>query len=85
MPQLLQDSPILLPEGLADNCRGLTVGVSVTVGESGTVKNARLISAAPSECGREALAAVRRYVYRPAKDVQGRPVEATIAVSVRLE
>ncbi len=85
MPRLLQDSPVLLPEGLADNCRGLTVGVSVTVGENGQVKAARLISTVAPECGREALAAVRRYVYLPAQDVQGRPVETTIAVSIRLE
>lgn len=83
-PQLLERPPVQLSEGVAETCRGQMVGVSVTIGEDGQVKRSRLLSSVPPECGKAALEAVRQYVYRPALDAAGKPVEATIGIAVQL-
>lgn len=83
-PQLLERAAVPLPGGVPEGCRGRTVSVSLLVGEDGRVKTSRVLSAVPPECGRAALQAVERYVFRPAVDARGRPVEAATAVSVEL-
>ncbi|MBP7864303.1 MAG: protein kinase [Acidobacteria bacterium] len=83
-PQLLDRATIRLPEGIPEGCRGRTVSVSVIVGEDGRVKTSRVLSAVAPECGRAALQAVARYVFKPAVDARGQPVEAATAVSVEL-
>lgn len=83
--EFVEKAPVVLPEGVATECRGKRIGVSVTIGEDGLVKNARLLSVVPAACGEAALAAVRKYIYRPAQDARGEPVESTMAVSIELE
>lgn len=83
-PQLLERAAVPLPGGVPEGCRGRTVSVSLLVGEDGRVKTSRVLSAVPPECGRAALQAVERYIFSPAVDARGRPVEAATAVSVEL-
>ena len=56
----------------------------VTVGEDGLVKKASVISEVCPECDKAALDAVRKFVFKPARDADGRPVEAKIAIPIRL-
>ena len=56
----------------------------MTIGIDGSVRSARVISEACPECDRAALDAVRRFRFRPARDADGNPVEATIAISIRI-
>lgn len=60
------------------------MGLIVTVGEDGTVKKATVISEVCPECDRAALEAVKKFRFKPARDADGRPVEATIAIPIRL-
>jgi TonB family protein len=60
-----------------------SVGLMVTVAEDGTVKSAKVISEVCPECDYAALQAVRKARFKPARDAEGRPVEATFAFSVR--
>jgi TonB family protein len=56
----------------------------VTVAEDGTVKRATVISEVCPECDRAALEAAKRFLFKPARDAEGRPVEATLALAIRL-
>ena len=83
-PQIEQTVPLgLAPETSAKH-RGESVGLSVTVGEDGAVKRATVISEVCPECDRAALEAAKRFRFKPARDAEGRPVEATMALSIRL-
>jgi outer membrane biosynthesis protein TonB len=83
-PQLLQDSTVQLPEDLADSCRGRTIGISVVVGEDGRVKRSKLLSYISPDCDRAALSAAEKFIFEPAKDAHGQPVESSAALSIDL-
>jgi len=73
-----------LPPEIAAKHRNESVGLSVTVAEDGTVKRATVISEVCPECDRAALEAAKRFRFKPARDAEGRPVEATMALAIRL-
>lgn len=75
--------PIEVPSEIAKEHRRESVGLMVTVAEDGTVKSAKVISEVCPECDYAALQAVRKARFKPARDAEGRPVEATFAFSVR--
>jgi TonB family protein len=83
-PEAIQAPPLELPAALVAKHRGESIGLIVTVGEDGTVKKATVISEVCPECDKAALEAVRKYRFKPARDAEGRPVEATIAIPIRL-
>ena len=80
MPEVEQSFPVDLPESIRAKHRGERVGLSVTVGEDGSVKRATVISEVCPECDRAALEAIKRYRFKPARDGENRPVEATFAI-----
>ena len=80
----MQGAPIELAPDIVARHRGESIGLTVTVGEDGLVKKATVISEVCPECDRAAVEAVRKYRFRPARDADGRPVEATIAIPIRL-
>ena len=84
MPEIEQEVPIALAAEIRSRHSGATVGLSVTVGEDGTVKRATVISEVCPECDKAVLDAVKRYRFKPARDAEGRPVEATLALALRL-
>ena len=83
-PEAVQTVPLELAPDIAAKHRGESVGLIVTVGEDGTVKKANVISEVCPECDRAALDAIRKFKFKPARDAEGRPVEATIAIPLRL-
>ena len=82
-PEFVQGAPLDLAPEIAAKHRGESIGLSVTVGEDGVVKRATVISDVCPECDRAALEAVKKFRFKPARDAQGRPVEATIAIPIR--
>jgi serine/threonine-protein kinase len=83
-PQIEQTAPLALAPEITAKHRGESVGLSVTVAEDGTVKRATVISEVCPECDLAALEAAKRFRFKPARDAEGRPVEATMALSIRL-
>lgn len=74
---------MLLAQEIASAHKDESVGLMVVVAEDGTVKSAKVISEVCPECDRAALEAVRHYRFRPARDNDGKPLEATVAISIR--
>jgi TonB family protein len=83
-PQLESQAPLILSRESRAAHANESVGLSVTIGVDGTVRSARVISEVCAECDRAALEAVKRFRFRPARDGEGNPVEATIAISIRI-
>ena len=83
-PEAVQTAPLELAPEIAARHRGESVGLIVTVGEDGNVKKANVISEVCPECDRAAVEAVKKFKFKPARDADGRPVEATIAIPIRL-
>jgi TonB family protein len=83
-PEAVQTAPLELAPEIAARHRGESVGLIVTVAEDGSVKKASVISEVCPECDRAALEAVKKFRFKPARDAGGRPVEATIAIPIRL-
>ena len=71
-----------LPAAVAREYPDRRVGLSLTVAEDGSVKDAKVISPVCPECDRAARAAVLKYRFKPARDGEGKPVESRVAVSV---
>ncbi|MEO6323785.1 MAG: TonB family protein [Thermoanaerobaculia bacterium] len=85
LPEEEYAEPLKLSPELAQEYAGKKVGLSVTIGEDGAVKSAKVISpVAPrcDECDRAALDAVKRYRFLPARDADGLPIETKVAISV---
>ena len=80
-PQLIEGAlaPATLP---VPSCAGLSVNLSLVVGEDGLVKRCRVLSPSPPECAEAAKVMALRYRFKPALDAQGRPLETTIAAAV---
>ncbi len=84
MPVVEQSFPLELNDAIRGQHRGESVGLSVTVGEDGSVKRAAVISEVCPECDRAALEAIKKYRFKPARDGENRPVEATFAIALPL-
>lgn len=83
-PEIEAQAPFLLSAQARAAHAGEAVGLSVTVGTDGRVKSARVISDVCPECDRAALESVRRFRFRPARNAAGNPIEAAIAISIRI-
>lgn len=68
--------PIEVPSDIAEKFGDRPVGLSVVIAEDGSVKKARVISPLCPECDRAALEAVTRFRFQPARDAEGKPMEA---------
>jgi len=79
-PQLLGDGSLAV---VAGGCAGVTVDLSLEVGEDGLVKRCKVLSPVASSCAEAAREAAAKYRFKPAEDAQGRPVQATVAVAVQ--
>ena len=64
-------------------CGGKVVGISLVVGEDGSLRRRRVISPVSSACDAIALEAVTRNRYKAARDEKGRPVEGRFLLSIR--
>ena len=78
-----EEATISLTTAQERECGGKVVGVSVVVGEDGSLKSRRVISSASADCDAIAIEAVTRYRYKAARDEKGRPVEGRFALSIR--
>jgi TonB family protein len=74
---------VLAPE-IASRHHNEAVGLTVTVGVDGSVKSAKVSLEVCPECDRAALDAVRRSRFKPALDADGKPMESTIPIAVRI-
>lgn len=63
-------------------CAGISVILSIEVGEDGRPVRLRSLGASPSECRASAEAAARQFRFEPARDAEGRPVGATLTISI---
>jgi serine/threonine-protein kinase len=81
-PRLLDTDELRTAAAVPETCAGEIVNLSLVIGEDGGVKESRVLAATLAECGEAARAAVEGYRYNPAVDVEGNPVEATIAVAI---
>jgi TonB family protein len=77
-------APLALAPEFLSRHHNESVGLSVTVGADGTVKSAKVISEVCPECDRAALESIRRSRFKPAMDADGRPMESTLAIAVRI-
>jgi serine/threonine-protein kinase len=80
-PPMLEES---FPPEVKDapGCAGLTVNLSLHVGEDGRVKSSRVLTKVPPECGKAAQDAGMRYRFKAALDAHGQPVEGVVAIAV---
>jgi hypothetical protein len=78
-PQLLDT-----PAGPAGplGCAGLSVAVSLLVGEDGRVQRCRILTPVQPDCAAAARAMALNFRFKPALDAQGRPVQTTLAAAV---
>jgi len=81
-PPMLQESS--QPELNGAQCAGLTVNLSLHIGEDGHVKSCKVLSKVPPECAKAAQDAGLRYRFQPALDAQGQPVESVVAIAIIL-
>ena len=77
------EATIALTPAQERECGGRVVGVSLVVGEDGSLTSRRVISSASAVCDAIALEAVARNRYKPALDERGRPVEGRFLLSIR--
>jgi serine/threonine protein kinase len=81
-PPMLEES--FQPELKDVQCSGITVNLSLRVGEDGHVKSCRVLTNVPPDCAKAAQNAGLRYRFKPALDAQGQPVEGVVAIAVIL-
>jgi eukaryotic-like serine/threonine-protein kinase len=84
MAETIALAPLTLASEAAAKHHNESVGLTVTVGADGSVKNAKVILEVCPECDRAALEAIRRSRFKPALDADGKPMESTLAISVRI-
>jgi serine/threonine-protein kinase len=78
-PQL-QDTPSELKP--VAGCAGLSVKVSLVVGEDGQVKTCTVLGNVKAECAQAARDLALRFRFKPGLDAEGRPIEASVATVV---
>ncbi len=64
-------------------CGGQVVGISVVIGEDGSLKSRHVISPVSPACDALALEALSKYRFRPARDEQGQPIEGRFGLAIR--
>ena len=74
--------PIEVASEIAEKFGNRPVGLSVVIAEDGSVKKARVISPLCPECDRAALEAVTRFRFQPARDAEGKPMEAPYSLTL---
>jgi outer membrane biosynthesis protein TonB len=82
-PDVAEEATISLTPAQERECGGKVVGVSLVVGEDGSLKSRRVISGASAFCDAIALEAVTRNRYKAALDERGRPVDGRFLLSIR--
>ncbi len=82
-PDVAEEATISLTAAQERACGGKVVGVSLVVGEDGSLKSRRVISSASADCDAIALEAVARNRYKAARDERGRTVEGRFLLSIR--
>lgn len=80
-PPLMEESSQPDPQS-AQHCSGLTVNLSLRVGEDGSVKSCKVLSKVKEECSRAACEAGMRHRFKPALDAKGQPVESSVAIAL---
>ena len=82
-PDVEEEVKIALSPAQERECGGQVVGVSVVIGEDGSLKSRHVISPVSPACDALALEVLSRYRFRAARDEQGRPVEGRFGLSIR--
>ena len=82
-PDVAEEATISLTAAQERECGGKVVGVSLVVGEDGSLLSRRVISPASPACDAIAIEAVARNRYKAARDEKGRPVEGRFLLSIR--
>jgi len=81
-PDVEEEVKIALSPMQERECGGQVVGISVVIGEDGSLKSRHVISPVSSACDALALEALSRYRFRAARDEQGQPVEGRFGLSI---
>ena len=84
-PRILEAATLEADPEVFAQCAGVSVILSVAVGEDGTAKRSRVLGDAPEVCRRAARETAERYRFEPALDIEGRPVDASISISLRFD
>jgi eukaryotic-like serine/threonine-protein kinase len=82
-PDVEEEVKIALSPAQERECGGQVVGISVVIGEDGSLKSRHVISPVSPACDALALEALSRYRFRAARDEQGQPVEGRFGLSIR--
>ncbi|MGZ5426722.1 MAG: protein kinase domain-containing protein, partial [Thermoanaerobaculia bacterium] len=82
-PDAEEEVKIALSPAQERECGGQVVGISVVIGEDGSLKSRHVISPVSSACDALALEALSRYRFRAARDEKGQPVEGRFGLSIR--
>jgi hypothetical protein len=82
-PDVEEEVKIALSPAQERECGGQVVGISVVIGEDGSLKSRHVISPVSPACDALALESLARYRFRAARDEQGRPVEGRFGLSIR--
>lgn len=81
-PRLVEQGKPSFSGDAAARCAGVSLIVSVEVGEDGKPTRVRFLGSSPAECRAPAEAAARQFRFEPAQDIDGRPVTATVTLSI---
>ncbi|HEX7527852.1 MAG TPA: protein kinase [Thermoanaerobaculia bacterium] len=82
-PDVEEEVKIALSPAQERECGGQVIGISVVIGEDGSLKSRHVISPVSPACDALALDALSRYRFRAARDGQGQPVEGRFGLSIR--
>ncbi len=82
-PDVDEEVKIALSPAQERECSGQVVGVSVVIGEDGSLKSRHVISPVSPACDALALEALAKYRFRPARDERGQPIEGRFGLSIR--
>jgi serine/threonine-protein kinase len=82
-PVVEEEVRIALSPAQERECSGQVVGISVVIGEDGSLKSRHVISPVSPACDALALEALSKYRFRAARDERGRPVEGRFGLSIR--
>jgi hypothetical protein len=82
-PDVEEEVRIALSPAQERECSGQVVGLSVVIGEDGSLKSRHVISPVSPACDALALEALSKYRFRAARDERGRPVEGRFGLSIR--
>jgi eukaryotic-like serine/threonine-protein kinase len=71
-----------------ESCIGINVNLSLVIGENGRVKKVKVISENHSQKCIESVKAIKesvmKYIFSPALDIKGKPIEAIMAIAISI-